>query len=1012
MVPVRLRLTNFLSYGSRATELDFSKFHVACLSGRNGQGKSALLDAITWALWGKTERSRGHANLVRTGSEPEPMRVEFEFDIEYSRYRVVRIFEKGAHRLELHHDGGEAHTGYRLMSGTGVKTTQKAIELAVGLDYPTFINSAYLLQGRSNEFTRGSPGERKEILGKILNIERYERLRLQAGREKSRASAAVESADTRISQLSGQIEKAPKLKSKHNKLTQAASDKAQELSRVSKTVQELVGRISQLESWEKSSSSLAIDIAHLTAQIEQSTSEKVRVETQIELASALIEKSETIRQRLQEKVAFDRERQLLETKRETYLDLTRQRDRFEKDLAYIRSTYEKKLARFAVRRAQMEQQIQDLEATEARRPGVWNRLTRARKSHAVEAQLRRVKEKVDALDSRINASRLELEKERLSISAKLAPMEESLQQMRREEQQAATVIAHRDALTERLAERPQLEAELQATEETGARLAAQKNMLDGKIEAWQSELTERNEQISYLLNPEAGKCPTCGTELTETHRQKVGAELQTAVEDLKSNIRAGGIKSTQLDDEVSALRHEYRKQDAKLKGMDRDQETLAALEVRAREIEKNRAQEKGQAAEVDRIRAQLRDSSYLPEVQSRLANFLDQRKNTHFDTARYEEALRRAGETRPLENELSLIDAKLRDKSPLISEWNALKREMKRNEQLLEGGAAITDLLDKIGHVGKQMDTLGYDRERLETVGKALAALATANEDHSRLLEAKDAMPRYAQRLESLEQDIRNASAKRQLKQQQQYELLEALSHKGVAEEDLLAKRAEQRQVQQRWGELQADIGKVEERLQQIERCRKERKLTRRKKRRAKEDVIIFGHLQEAFSRRGIPALIIEQSVYEIEQRANQLLDRLTEGKMSVQIQMVTEKLTGGTKETLEIRVNDELGTYRPYETYSGGEAFRINIALRIALSQLLAARSGVPIRTLVIDEGFGTQDQQGIQCIVDVIDKVRNDFEKILIVTHLEAVKEAFPVRIEVVKDPATGSELDMIGM
>lgn len=72
MVPVKLTLSNFLSYGSEAQTLDFSRFHVACLSGRNGQGKSALLDALTWALWGEARKSSGaqkpDEELLRIGS--------------------------------------------------------------------------------------------------------------------------------------------------------------------------------------------------------------------------------------------------------------------------------------------------------------------------------------------------------------------------------------------------------------------------------------------------------------------------------------------------------------------------------------------------------------------------------------------------------------------------------------------------------------------------------------------------------------------------------------------------------------------------------------------------------------------------------------------------------------------------------------------------------------------------------------------------------------------------------
>ena len=63
MIPRSLSLHNFLSYGENVPTLDFSQFHVACLSGDNGHGKSAMLDAITYALWGelrKAQQERKH----------------------------------------------------------------------------------------------------------------------------------------------------------------------------------------------------------------------------------------------------------------------------------------------------------------------------------------------------------------------------------------------------------------------------------------------------------------------------------------------------------------------------------------------------------------------------------------------------------------------------------------------------------------------------------------------------------------------------------------------------------------------------------------------------------------------------------------------------------------------------------------------------------------------------------------------------------------------------------------
>jgi exonuclease SbcC len=113
-------------------------------------------------------------------------------------------------------------------------------------------------------------------------------------------------------------------------------------------------------------------------------------------------------------------------------------------------------------------------------------------------------------------------------------------------------------------------------------------------------------------------------------------------------------------------------------------------------------------------------------------------------------------------------------------------------------------------------------------------------------------------------------------------------------------------------------------------------------------------------------------------------------------------------KETLDMIISDTVGI-RDYEMFSGGEAFRINFAIRLALSEVLARRAGARLQTLVIDEGFGSQDAQGRQRLVEAINLVRDDFEKILVITHLEELKEAFPTRIEVEKT-AEGSTLHVI--
>jgi len=113
-------------------------------------------------------------------------------------------------------------------------------------------------------------------------------------------------------------------------------------------------------------------------------------------------------------------------------------------------------------------------------------------------------------------------------------------------------------------------------------------------------------------------------------------------------------------------------------------------------------------------------------------------------------------------------------------------------------------------------------------------------------------------------------------------------------------------------------------------------------------------------------------------------------------------------RETLDIIISDNVGE-RSYEMYSGGEAFRVNFAIRLALSKMLAGRAGARLQTLVIDEGFGSQDSEGIQRLIEAINLIKDDFAKILVITHLDSLKESFPAQIQVTKT-LSGSSIEVL--
>ena len=210
--------------------------------------------------------------------------------------------------------------------------------------------------------------------------------------------------------------------------------------------------------------------------------------------------------------------------------------------------------------------------------------------------------------------------------------------------------------------------------------------------------------------------------------------------------------------------------------------------------------------------------------------------------------------------------------------------------------------------------------------------------------------------------------------------------------------------LQYKRSELQTSLSKrdiLKDRLLTIEKTEAEVVKLRNRITSCRQEKDSYDELTAAFGRNGIQAFMIERAVPQIQEIANELLSKLTDNRMAIKLELRDgrlDRLTGVPSEELDIRVSDEVGT-RSYETFSGGEAFRIDFTLRIALSKLLASRSGAPLPILFIDEGFGSQDSKGQERLTEAIQSVQTEFEKIIVITHVEQMKESFEEQIEVFK-------------
>jgi len=198
MIPLRLKLTGFLSYRD-PVEVDFSTFKLACISGHNGAGKSSLLDAITWVLFGQARKRDD--TLVNSASDAAE--VVFTFRYEENNYRIQRILARGKSTvLEFQIQDGER---WRPLTEATSRATQARIESVLRLDYETFVNASFFLQGKADQFTQQRPTDRKAILASILGLEQWETYRERTSELRKVLEREVDKIDGRLVEINTEL---------------------------------------------------------------------------------------------------------------------------------------------------------------------------------------------------------------------------------------------------------------------------------------------------------------------------------------------------------------------------------------------------------------------------------------------------------------------------------------------------------------------------------------------------------------------------------------------------------------------------------------------------------------------------------------------------------------------------------------------------------------------------------------------------------------------------------------
>ncbi len=902
MIPLQLHIKNFLSYGSETQTIDFGAYPLICLSGKNGHGKSALLDAITWAVWGQARKVSGTAKpdqgLLHLGQTQ--MMVSLDFICNSTHYRIKREYMQtyGKPLAQLEFGIIEQDTAKWIpLSEKTIRGTQEVIEQTLRLGYESFINSAFLRQGQSHEFSTKSPKERKEILACILGLQEYELVRRQA----------LEKARKIITEKQGLQLYQEKLGQELQKKTELTGEHANLLQTLANTMTKEQEHIKQQQSLETSFKKMQQEQQQLSLH-------------QFSLQQLLQQEQES--------------RQQLRTARDTWRTL--RRTQFTANMHELDNNKQQLMQQLAQHQKNLQTTLELREQCLAAKEHVQEAERKFRDSfhkHVLEAQTH--SQRVQITFETLKKTKKDLEQEIITKKSEITKatdevttLKKSLQQNFGYEQKYAT-----------------LEKQFEKRKSFYHGYRTQGTALSNELELLQQKRI-------MALDENNPSCPLCEQNLSASRKKFLASQFSTQERFIAHRLKRLTALIASLKDlllkqhkELEQLRvtqEQHVKNTLQLQELEKQQQKLA-MELRALQEQQTKVNNDEQKAQSEFAEME----KHLKNISATQENELAQDKNYREKKNTYEQVLQ----------QLETIKYDQRSHEQVTNQLKLVEQQLAEFQNLQRNIALQENRKQEIFQLCARLKQLKIEKKVIE------ATIASFKNLHAELTQLQTRGQELAQTTTALRQER---------------ELL--LQKKGSVELEI-----------QRLATLEKTYQEQQKTITHID-----------------AELADYHAIATATSKDGVQALLIEQALPEIEYEANELLSKLTNNQAHIIIDSLRDLKKGGTRETLDIKISDAAGI-RPYELFSGGEAFRIDFALRIAVSKLLARRAGTSLQTLIIDEGFGSQDEEGLAHIMDSIYKIQDDFAKVIIVSHLPTMKDNFPVHFYVEKK-AQGSFVTVI--
>jgi exonuclease SbcC len=663
--------------------------------------------------------------------------------------------------------------------------------------------------------------------------------------------------------------------------------------------------------------------------------------------------------------------------------------------------------------AQLEslvQQESDLKGILSRATEIETAIAELHKARAILQEFDRLHAQSTPLVHRHQVLKHQLEREQTKLAAKLDELVSKREQLYLQVKNHDQLLINAKELDRQIVLLQNKQVYQQRVHEKGLERRDFLERLKTRLADSEAAFNKLEAKMRQLTVPNA-PCPLCDRPLDESHWQLVQKKHKQESRDLQADIWVVKEQQAASNCEIEVLRDEYRNLKKELAPLNDLIQRKGTLQERLKAIAEAQQRLILIDAEIVDLGDRLQTQNYMRDAWEEM-ELID--KNIHkFAYDEKNHALARGDVER--------------------WRWAEIKQSELKNAQRQADNLSqkIPDLQTKINQLQDRLTKNLIDLEvqhELEQCDRALTQLAYEPDHHQQLRTQKQELTpsllryqeltRAEQEYPELQQQVEHLQQTQSANQQELQNITTQISQLQSQIQSVHGNHVQEinslRQNLQNWRSqmdvLLAQIGSLQQAQQQLELSRQREQETLTQIEVSRQRQRIHTELYQAFGKNGIQALMLENVLPQIEVEANQILAQLSDRQLNVRfITQKSGKKSDRIIETLDIEIADTKGT-RPYETYSGGEAFRINFAVRLALSRVLAQRKGSTLQTLIIDEGFGSQDPLGCDRLVSAINAIAPDFECILVITHMPQMKEAFNTLIEVSKSDE-GSTVQLVG-